>query len=387
MPEMDHGPPLSRCVVDQWLLRERLESLLYATNTLSGILSLLECNDESRSTSQVLKRIARNAFGADPDTFSAISYGSIQEKLRSLSAEFTLIDSYKETRPPTKGRGGRIRETEVEVFEKDPRGYWFGDPFAARTLSVCADLELSPIDVFTSAEKKGETRAPVTTVLILKFLHQSGVATQKELIRDCFWTPADRDEYQILYTRVNKNIQRLEDSGLVTSEFNEEAVYSHAGTELDTYPRDSSGHRVISETDRILAYLYGHEEVHRQELLDHVQTNHASRILNHLMDEGVVERIQGGMENRTEITLTGSGKSVVKQLIIPLFQAIAPEGSLEYDSKAEYERKWLSTPTVNEDYLTGRFRSTLRDYVEYEDRYQRDAAVVSRIDQERNPWR
>lgn len=65
---------------------------------------------------------------------------------------------------------------------------------------------------------------------------------------------------------------------------------------------------MISETERILSYLEEETEVRRQKLLADVRTSHSARILKHLREEGVVERLHGGGDERSWVALTGTAR-------------------------------------------------------------------------------
>lgn len=83
---------VSRCVVSVWPLHERVEALTLLVNTPSAILTLIEYDNESLSRTRICKRTAEYGFRIDPETFNAIMYGAIQNKVTPLAEGFTHVE-------------------------------------------------------------------------------------------------------------------------------------------------------------------------------------------------------------------------------------------------------------------------------------------------------
>jgi len=92
------------------------------------------------------------------------------------------------------------------------------------------------------------------------------------------------------------------------------------------------------------------------------------------------------MDDRTRIKLTERESVLADRVIVPLFRAISPGFSFDYETRVEYKQTWRATPAVNEAYIKDTCRDQIRTYCDNPAVYQADVATVSRIDNEQNPW-
>ena len=193
---------LGECNLEGWSFEDRIEAMAYASNTLSGIFALLEADEEPKTGYGISLDVGLNCFGYESkedwgDEFGYTGAIAFQAKMFPRFSLLSREETVKEG-----PYGSRL----VTVHSKTPRGFVFGDPVAARCLSACHDVGISPIGILTSAAKKGATRPTTTSVTMLSLLGVIGEATEKDILTYCFWRPNSRKEHDTLRVTVHPKV-------------------------------------------------------------------------------------------------------------------------------------------------------------------------------------
>ena len=219
--------------------------------------------------------------------------------------------------------------------------------------------------------------------------------TEKEIATYSFWIVGSRKEQYIIRTRVNKNLKRLQNNGLIQIERTPQRYqYDPA---RGYHPRDieplvySSGRRVIRETRVITEFLYKHPKRSYTvtDLIERASVNdsRAWQILKYLTNEGFCMH-EGEIGKKTRIRLTEFGRKIADQVAIPIMIA-AKRGFNWYNFKPlknqrEYRRFWRSYPLIDRDYVLGEFRGPLTrlpaNYTQYVEH-------LMAVDKVQNPFR
>ncbi len=380
---------LSQCNLEGWPFGDRIEAMAYASNTLSGILTILEAEEGLQTYMEIFRNIEMNSFGNQGECRNTGNYYGAVAYQAKIFPRFSLFSI---------GEKEMLGIQRIAMaFSKTPRGLIFGDPAAARSLQACYNAKRSPIEVFTSAAKKGATRATTTSVKILSLLGELGELTEKEVMSFCFWKPGNRNENQTLKSRVNKNLFRLNDNGLVNLE-NIAQLYLYnkeRGLKPEQIPpwKRYNGERAIKSTDAVTAFLYeNRDNGHRvTDICEETGEDRArvSPILRYLLRIGFC-CYENQTGKRSKIKLTTSGRKIAAQLALPIMLAAQKgfswQGFKPLAAEEEYNNFWGKPGLVDMDYVLGKFREPLGRFSDG-NLYVSMCLSLMEIDKNQNPWR